>query len=212
MMDSKGINLSELELDALTELMNISFGSAAADLAEVMDIFIHLNIPFIRTIEVSELPGYIREEIPDFENCSIIEQRYHGDFSGVALLIFPYGTEKELVSYFQSPENAGYQSDEIIELEKEVLMEVGNILIGACIGKLFDLIKSTITYFPPNFFLGRELDRTFIKTHLNNEDVSITLKTHFSFEDKKVDGHMFLLNSKTSIPHLKKALKKFLGL
>jgi chemotaxis protein CheC len=115
-MNDEDLKFTELELDALGEVMNISFGAAAADLAEVMDIFIRLNIPYIKTIEVSALPSYIRDEINDFENCSVIEQRYHGDFNGVALLIFPFGCEKELVSYFQQPENISYESDEIIEL------------------------------------------------------------------------------------------------
>jgi len=212
MMDKSNYSFSELELDALGEVMNISFGAAAADLAEVMDIFIHLNIPYIKTIEVAALPSYIREEITDFENCNVIEQRYHGDFNGVALLIFPYGTEKELVSYFQQPENIGYESDEIIELEREVLMEIGNILIGACIGRLFELIDSSITYFPPNVLLGKHLENSFIHSYLDDDDLSITLRTHFSFEDRKIDGYMFLINSKDSIPHLKKALSSFLEL
>ncbi|MBI9106352.1 MAG: chemotaxis protein CheC [Spirochaetales bacterium] len=204
--------LSELELDALGEVMNISFGAAAADLAEVMDIFIHLNIPHIKTIEASGLLEYISKEIPDFESCSVIEQKYHGDFNGLALLIFPYGTEKELVSYFQQPDNISYESDEIIELEREVLMEIGNILIGACIGKLFELINSTITYFPPEVLTGKNLESSFINSHLDEENISITFRTHFKFEDRKIEGYMFLLNSKNSIPHLKKALSTFMGL
>ncbi len=210
-MKKNDYELSELEVDALGEVMNISFGTAAADLAEVMDIFIHLNIPYIKTIGISVLPPYIRDEINDFENCNVIEQQYHGDFNGVALLIFPYGAEKELVSYFQQPENISYESDEIIELEREVLMEIGNILIGACIGKLFELIKSSITYFPPNVIKGKDLENSLIQSYLDDDDFSITLKTHFNFEDRKIEGHMFLLNSKSSIPHLKKALSAFLG-
>jgi len=109
--------------------MNISFGSAAADLAEIIDIFINLNVPDIQTIEITKLPAYIKEQIKDFDNCSIVEQKYHGDFGGVAFLIFPYGIEKELLSYFQQSENVTYESDEMILLEKEVLMEIGNILL-----------------------------------------------------------------------------------
>jgi len=211
-MNNSESSFSEIELDALGEVMNISFGAASADLAEVMDIFINLKIPYVKAIKVLALPSYIRDEINDFENCSVIEQKYHGDINGVALLIFPYGAEKELVSYFQQPDNIRYESDEFIELEREVLMEIGNILIGACIGKLCELIKSRITYFPPDIIKGKDLENLFIHSNLDDGDLSITLKTHFNFEDRKIEGNMFLLNNKESIPNLKKALSVFLGM
>ena len=39
--------LNELEKDALQEIMNISFGQAAADLSDVIDLYVTLTVPFI---------------------------------------------------------------------------------------------------------------------------------------------------------------------
>jgi chemotaxis protein CheC len=202
---------TELEIDALQEVMNISFGRAAADLAEVIDIFIKLNIPNIKIIKVKELAGYINSEIKDFDTCSIVEQNYHGDFSGIAFLIFPYGIEKEFISYFHDSHIREFESDELVELEKEVLMEVGNILIGACIGKIFELLNNSVTYLPPRAIIGDNFQDIFIKGHFHDNDVAITLKTYFSFEDRGVTGYMFLINNTDSLPYLKNALSKFLG-
>lgn len=204
--------LSELELDALQEIMNISFGSAVADLAEVMDIFINLNVPRITSVKVPELFKVMKQQVRDFDNCSIVEQKYHGDFGGIACLIFPYGMEKELLSYFQHPETIIYESDELIELEKEALMEIGNILIGACIGKMFELLESRISYLPPLAMIGEDFQSSFDNSSLSKGDISIIMETGFSFEDRKVEGYLYLLNGQNSIPHLKKALNKFQGL
>jgi chemotaxis protein CheC len=202
---------TELEIDALREIMNISFGNAAADLSDIIDIYIKLNVPDIKIIEIPKLPEYIRNEITDFKNCSIVEQEYHGDFSGLAFLIFPYGVERELISFFQNSNSRNFESDELIELEREVLMEIGNILIGACIGKLIELIESKVSYLPPHTIIGDKFQDLFLQGHFTECDVAITMKTNFSFQDRNVSGYLFLINSQKSIPHLKKALLKFLG-
>lgn len=202
---------TELEIDALQEVMNISFGTAAADLAEVIDIFVRLSVPNIKIIKIFELSNYIKSEIKDFEVCSIVEQSYHGDLSGIAFLIFPYGIEKEFISYFQVQEIRNFNSDNLVELEKEVLMEVGNILIGACIGKIVELLSNYVTYLPPRTIIGDTFHEHFIKGRFHENDVAITMKTDFSFEDRSVSGYLFLINSLDSLPLLKNALSKFLG-
>ena len=210
-MKADDYSFSELELDALAELMNISFGAAAAGLAEVLDIFINLNIPYIKIIKKKELTDYIREEIPGCSDCSVIEQKFHGDFGGRAILLFPYGIEKKLLSLFNMLEDDTYESDSVAGLEKEVLMEVGNILIGACLGKIFELIDSRIIYFPPTVLLRPEPDQM-LSSEGDSEEMCITLKTGFHFEDRNVEGHLFLINNKESIPRLKESLKPFTGI
>ncbi len=203
--------LTDLELDALQEIMNISFGSAAADLAEIMDIFIQLSVPSIKTILIPELTDYLSLNISDFKTCSVVEQRFNGDFEGVAFLVFPYGEEKELISFFQSSEMQGYESDSLVELEKEVLLEIGNILIGACIGRIFELLESLVSYQPPQILWGEDFDSSFLNSEFESQDIAITMKTFFKFEDRHVSGNLFLINSQNSIPQLKKALLKFQG-
>jgi len=131
---------------------------------------------------------------------------------GAALLIFPYGMEKELLSYFSSPDGSGSESIGVAGLEKEMLMEIGNILIGACIGKIFELLDTRIVYFPPTAVIGKGVSELVKDDQSDSDDLSITLKTRFSFEDRKVEGHMFIINNKDSILKLKNALKPFTGI
>ncbi len=210
MSDENRSLFSELEIDALQEVMNIAFADAAADLAEVIDIYINLSVPRINIINVPELTDFIKGELKEINKCSIVEQDYFSDFNGVAFLIFPYGVEKEFISYFQDGEMKNFKSDELIELEKEVLMEVGNILIGACIGKIFELLDDNVTYLPPRTIIGESFQEFFMRGHFRNRDVAITLKTNFSFEDRNVTGYLFLINGQESLPLLKSALSNFL--
>lgn len=209
-MNSQKQSLTEMELDALQETMNISFGSAAADLADIMDIFIKLTVPNILSVKIKDLPDYINGEIADFSTCNIVQQKYFGDFEGMAFLIFPYGNERDLISYFQHNDDI-LKSDQLIDLEKEVLLEISNILIGACIGRIFEMLNSRISYQPPQIITGSDFDNKYVSSELNSMDLAITMKTCFSFDDRDSKGYLVLINSQDSIPHLKKALSQFVG-
>ncbi len=206
------MQFSDIELDALQETMNIAFGSAAADLAEVMDIFVELSIPKVATIHSGEVIGHIRREVPDFYDCNIVEQQYRGDFSGSAFLVFPYGIEKRLVAYFHKAEGGSYVAGDAAALDREVLMEMGNILIGACIGKIFELLESEAAYLPPHCTLGKHFEAHFDARDGGADDLAIMMTTNFSFEGQSISGEIFLINSQESVPYLKKALGKIFGL
>ena len=202
--------ISEEERDILQEIMNIAFGQAAAELAEIINIFVVLSVPFIRMIEAVDLPDYIRTEFSEFGNISIVEQNFWGDFKGTALLIFPAGSGKELISLLDDtpPPVAGSQSSDI--LEKETLMEVGNILIGACVGKVAELLKDVVTYSPPRVIVEDHPDIMMPKTLFDPTNSAIILKTVFCFNERDVHGFLFLITSHKSVAWLKTALADFM--
>ncbi|PLX67308.1 MAG: chemotaxis protein CheC [Denitrovibrio sp.] len=193
------------ETDALQELMNIAFGQAAAELAEVIDISVTLSFPKLNIVKVSDLMNHIADDVKYINKCNLVEQRYKGDTGGVAYLIFPHGTEKEFVSMFHMDEEDN-DHEVFIDVEREVLSEVGNILIGACISKIFDLLKTNVTYTPPHTMIGHKFENHFLKGCFTGEDYAIMLNTGFSLSEKTIEGYLFLVNCQSSIEPLKKAL------
>lgn len=201
--------LTEFELDTLQEVMNMAFGRAAADLAEVIDVFVQLNAPDVEVVSLDELESHVSTKIPSFESARVVEQHYRGDSDGVALLVFPHGSEHKLVSLFQAEDSGMLESDTILELENEVLMEVGNILIGACVGRMFDLIDRAVYYLPPRATEGHAFSELTNSGVFAKDDFAITVQTHFNFEDREVSGRLFLVNRQHSLPSLKNALAEF---
>jgi len=193
------------EIDALQELMNIAFGQAAAELAEIIDISVHLSFPKLNTIKISDLPEFIKNDINCLAKCNIVEQTYKGKAGGVAYLIFPYGTEKDFVSLFHEDDDDS-ENDMFIDIEREVLSEVGNILIGACVSKIFDLLKTPVSYSPPHTIIGHMFEEHFVKSRFSGDDFAIMLNTSFSLSEKSVEGFLFLISNQNSLEPLKKAL------
>ncbi|MBI5739636.1 MAG: chemotaxis protein CheC [Nitrospirae bacterium] len=203
--------LSGEEVEILQEIMNIAFGKSAADLADVIDTHVVLNIPFINVMQVTDLPVYIREHVKDYMNISIVEQHFWGCFKGDALLVFSSGSGKELIRILQHGDQADMESDPVEILERETLMEVGNILIGACVGKVAELLRDVVTYTPPLIILERYYEDAISDNHFSPDKTAIVLKTDFSFTDGNVTGLLFLITSNDSIQWLKEALRVFIS-
>jgi chemotaxis protein CheC len=197
------------ETDTLQEIMNIAFGRATSDLAEYIDIFVILSVPNIKLLQAFDLPEYINTEIKDYDNVSVVEQNFWGKFKGNAFLVFPSGAGKRMISLFNS-ENKIFESEPSYELEKETFLEIGNILIGACIGKIAELLGDVTTYSPPRVVVENGL-RGVVYDNLSDPDnLAIVLRTVFEFNDKNVSGYMFILTKQESFAWLKTALSKFL--
>ena len=207
--DAQKIMITAEETDILQEIMNIAFGRAASDLAEYIDIFVILSVPFVKLLRSSDLPPYMSSEIKKYDNISMVEQHFWGKFKGSAFLVFPADTGKKILSLLDGSEEY-FESDPIYELEKETFREVGIILIGACIGKIAELLGDVITYSPPRVVVDKN-QRSIISDNIFDSDsLAIVLRTVFDFNEKNVNGYLFIVTSEESFAWLKTALYNFL--
>ncbi|MBN1470788.1 MAG: chemotaxis protein CheC [Syntrophaceae bacterium] len=202
--------ITSAETDLLQEIMNIAFGRAASDLAEFIDIFVILSVPQIKLLQAYDLPAYINNEIMDYDQdrVSVVEQSFWGKFKGNAFLVFPSGTGKRMISLFDGRDEY-FESDPSHELEKETFLEIGNILIGACIGKLAELLGDVTTYSPPRVLVEKSLHGLY-ENLLDPDSMAIILRTVFELNEKNISGYMFVLTKQESFAWLKQALHKFL--
>ena len=103
-----------------------------------------------------------------------------------------------------------FESDPSHELEKETFLEIGNILIGACIGKLAELLGDVTTYSPPRVVVEKSLRGVVYENLSDPDSMAIVLRTVFEFNEKNISGYMFVLTKQESFAWLKNALHKFL--
>jgi chemotaxis protein CheC len=207
--DSTDAMITSDETDLMQEIMNIAFGRAAADLAEFIDIFVLLSPPDVILLQASELPAYINRELKDCDKVSVVEQSFWGKFKGNAYLFFPSGSGKKISSILGSGDEL-FLSDPANEMEKETFLEIGNILIGACIGKISELLGDFSTYSPPRVVVEKS-SRDIVSASLTAPgNVAIVLRTVFEFNEKNISGYLFVVTKQESFAWLKTALHKFL--
>jgi chemotaxis protein CheC len=198
------------EIEILQEIMNIAFGQSAADLAQIIDTQVVLSIPFIKLMQVKELPLYFKNHVKDYKNINLVEQKFWGKFQGDAVLVFSSGAGKELITLLQGEDEAPLSSEPVDILERETLMEVGNILIGTCVGKIAELLKDDVTYTPPIVVVEKIYKDAFAEHRYDPDLTAIVLKTDFTFDEGDVSGFLFLVTSNKSIEWLRDAVQTFM--
>jgi len=201
--------MSEDERDMLQEMMNIAFGRAAASLAEVISIFVCLSVPCIELLRGNKLSACLEQVVGQGREIHIVEENFWGEFQGSAFLIFPSGAGSELVPLF-GDEEVLYEGEAREDVERDALLTTGGILIGACVGKLAELLGDRVTYSPAKLVTTARGEA--IPSALCDPDaVAIVLKTDFAFREESVQGFLFLVTSADSIGWLKQALADFLA-
>jgi len=202
---------SEEQKDILQEIMNIAFGNATADLADVIDVYVELSVPDIELLVAGELPLYITKNLQSYSQVVVINQRFIGDFRGYGFFVFPNGAGHDLTDII---EDSDIKCCEVTipaaSLEKEIIMEIGNILIGACVGKISELLKTSVIYSPPQAIYEKSAEFDRLLKSFDPEHTVIAMKTLFRFQQKDIRGFILIITDHESIEWLKVALDKFM--
>lgn len=201
---------SEEQKDILQEIMNIAFGNATADLADVIDVYVELSVPDIELLGAGELPGYIVKNLQTYSQTVIINQRFLGDFKGSGFFVFPNGAGHDLAAILEDSNPQCCEAIPAVSLEKEIIMEIGNILIGACVGKISELLNTSVIYSPPQAIYEKSAEfNRFVKS-FDPANTVIAMKTVFRFQMKDIKGFILVITDHESIEWLKDALDKFM--
>lgn len=137
---------NDIQKDAIVELINIGIGRAAEALAQIVSEEVQLAVPNVEFIDYGELGIHLRAI--DNDEPSVIMQKFNGEFSGNALLLFP---ETSGMSLVRAMLRDTVSDDQISDLEEEALMEIGNIILNACFGQLADLLSTRLDGEVPNY-------------------------------------------------------------
>ena len=178
--------LDDIERDALSELLNMAMGQAASSLSELAGHEVIMSVP---DVELIPRDTYLESIQDDSDNPLVsVSEGFAGDFSGDAVLIFFVDKSMNLVRALMEE----YPSDEdLTELEEEVLIEVGNILLNACISTIANLIGQEFKTELPYFSKGT-LEQV-IPGSGSEDDMQILLaRIAFNLKDRDIIGQLVL--------------------
>jgi chemotaxis protein CheC len=131
--------LSELELDALTELVNLGVSKAAVSLREMIGQQVMLSVPRVSLIDRLQAVGILARG--ELSKLVAVHQVFEGDITGRALLIFPEAKSLELV---RAVTGWSLSLEDIIELEQEALAETGNVILNSCLATIANQLRRTL--------------------------------------------------------------------
>jgi chemotaxis protein CheY-P-specific phosphatase CheC len=191
----KPVQNSHIEkLDAYREMANVAMGQAGESLAKLLGEFIDLPIPNVNLITNTELHMAIAD-IQRNESVSAVSQGFiSAGINGEALVIFNdsnFGNMVKLLKYTDDKSSSS--------LELEALMDVSNILIGACLRALSEQLHSVFSHNHP-IILGRhcELDDILRTTTQRKEDM-LAIEIAYSIKSQNINFDLLLLFPNRSI-------------
>lgn len=197
------MELTAVQQDALIELLNIGFGRAAASLSELTGHRVVLEVPQVSVHPISDLEKALSPVVRG--EVASVHQIFSGPVSGDALLILDYaaaGTLKELLT------NEPPLPLPLDASAREVLTEIGNILLNACLGTFGNLLQVQVSFSVPQLNLETltEVLRSLI---VNREGLRYALVVHagFRLRDAEVTGYLVIVLSVASLDRLIRAVE-----
>ena len=192
------MKINERQSDALSELINIAFARTGAALSELTGHRVVLNPPEVAVYRAEELRGALAKFVPG--DVASIHQVFAGAIAGDALLILNYEGAVHLTDLLTDGHNPSNYLD---ESAREVLTEVGNILLNACLGMFGNLLNVHVTFSVPRLHL-ETLDELIANTTTGKPEMryALVVYTAFQLRDSSVKGFLVIVLSVASLDRL----------
>jgi chemotaxis protein CheC len=142
------VQLTELQRDAVTELINIAFSRAAASLSQLTNSRVDLEVPDVSVHQITEISW----AVSTFVNGEVatVHQVFTGPVAGDAFLLLNFDGAVHLVDLLTGSESS---KRTLGASAREVITEVGNILMNACLGVFGNLLHVRFSFSVPRLSL-----------------------------------------------------------
>ena len=199
------MELTDSQVDGLVELLNIGFGRAAASLSQLTGHRVLLEVPQVSVHPMADLNKVLRPLLTD--EVASVHQIFSGPVGGDALLVLDYaaaGSLKELLT------NEPALPLPIDGTAREVLTEVGNILLNACLGTFGNLLKVQVSFSVPHLSLDT-LHHVLQSLMVDTEGLryALVVQAGFKLKDAEVTGYLVIVLSVASLDRLIRAVEQW---
>jgi chemotaxis protein CheC len=199
------IALTERQADALAELINIAFGLTAAKLSLISGHRVVLDPPMVACHPMDRLAT----ELASFATGEVasVHQLFAGPFSGDAILLLNYEGAVKLSNLFV---------EEHLRLQRldssagDILTEVGNMLLSACLGVFGNLLHIHVSFSVPRLNLD-SLHHFLTSISIGGNELlyAVMITSSFNIQEQGVDGRLVIVLGVSSLELLIQAVEQW---
>ena len=199
-------NLSK-HLDVFKEIGNIGAGHAASALAGLLDRRISMSVPEASVLPFDEIVDVL--DGPETLVTGVLID-ISGSLNGYILLVLCMEDAMAMVSQAlqQPPRDTTEPDFALSDIEKDTLLEIGNILVGSFLSAISSFSGLGATPAVPQLaidMLGAILSIAMVEYGMIGDSV-LFLKTQFNDLAGDINGHFFLIPDYSSYKMLLSAL------
>lgn len=197
--------LTNVQQDALIELINIGFGRAAAALSKLTGHRVQLQVPNVTMCPIDEMADRLRPLLGT--ELATVHQIFSGPVDGDALLVIDQHSAAILKELLTSEPALPLEMD---RSAREVVTEIGNILLNACLGTFGNLLKVQVSFSVPHLTLDT-LESVVGSIAVGRQGLRYALIVHSSFRlrNSSLTGYLVIVLGVASIERLIRALEQW---
>ncbi|GJD48956.1 hypothetical protein OPKNFCMD_1682 [Methylobacterium crusticola] len=203
-MTTGSVELTELQRDAFTELVNIGVSRAAASLRRMIGVQVLLSVPSVDIVSRSAAARLIGER--EDAELVVVHQDFDGAFAGRALLIFPQEKSRDLV---RAVTGEDLSPEEVEDLADEALSETGNIILNGCLATMANMLQRPLRMSLPAIMRG-DGPRIFQPSGDAADSLVLFLYIDFSVRERDIRGYIAMLMDLPSMENLKLLIDAFI--
>ena len=167
---------NSMELDAIGELMNISLGSSATAVSNMLDHRVDITTPTVGVVTVEDF------SLGDLEPAIGIEIKYVSGLEGSNIMLLKRNDVKVIVDILMGSETPD-EEFELNELTVSAVCEVMNQMMGAASTALSDFLGHPVNISTPQSFPLDNMEE-FKKDHfVSNSSTLVVVRFLLSIED-----------------------------
>jgi chemotaxis protein CheC len=195
--------ISTAQNDALVELLNIGFGRAGASLSKLTGQRVLLEVPQVAVRPLDQLNATLGELVKN--EVATVHQVFDGPVGGDALLMLDPMAAAVLTQLLTDAPSLPLPLD---TSAREVLTEVANVLLNACIGTFGNLLRVPIAFSVPDIDVA---DLHVILDRLTSQSAglryALVITAAFRLRDSEVTGYVVIVLTVQSLTRLLIALE-----
>ena len=204
-MTTDDSELTELELDAVTELVNLGVSRAAVSLRQMVGREIILSVPSVKLVDRCDAVAILRGG--DLNKLVAVHQVFEGDITGRVLLIFPETKSLELVRAVTSGE---LPLEDIVDLEQEALAETGNIILNGCLATIANELQRTLKISLPEILHGDSEELFSLPPPPAAGEAVLFIYINFSVHERNIQGYIALFMDLPALTALRQLLAEYI--
>lgn len=197
--------LTELHLDALSEVFNVGAGRAAASLSEIVGDEVRLSVPKVEVRKSTEIDASIMAIAGN--RFGAVTQQFTGPFDAEAVLIF---TEDHALEIVRDMMGSQMSIEELAEFEQEAMCELGNIILNACLSAMADMLKISLNSSLPSYKIASTDEILKGISSASDQPYILVLHIDLTIEKRHSEGHLIFLLSSMSLKNLVFHIDRFL--
>jgi len=199
--------LTDLQLDALKEVINLGVGYAAGSLNELVGTPISLRVPEVDIMPLDE--ARLRATTMGWGRVASVHLAFSGPLKGNVALVFPYDSAVKLVSLLTGDEGCNSDVDGI---RAATLEETGNIILNGVVGSISNLLQGKISFSIPYYSEQGGLPARFAGSDNSSGVQVIFARARFGVAEQEIEGEIFVFFEMGSLESLVAALDRLIEL